>query len=358
MVKRLTTEEFIERSKAVHGYQYDYSNVSYKRNSKKVTIFCHLHGEFQQTPGSHLSGHGCPDCGKKKTGDALRKSNDNFIEQSRVVHGDKYGYEKVNYRSTHDKVKINCSEHGDFLQEPASHLSGNGCPSCAGNIVLNTEDFISRSNLIHENKYDYSKANYINGKTKVRIICLEHGEFTANPRNHLNGNGCQDCYDERRGESQRMTLEEFIEKALNIHSGKYTYEKFTYINARKKSSIMCPKHGEFFQTPDSHLSGQGCPKCYNKAEGRIASYLQEKHILHRRFHIKNREFDFYLPDFNLIIERDGEQHYSDTVIKGGKIKAEDQQANDKYKTKLAIKHGYKMARIPYWLSEEEEHREI
>jgi very-short-patch-repair endonuclease len=358
MGKKLTTKEFIERAKAVHGEKYDYSEVDYRTTYEKVKIICLEHGVFMQTRLSHLSGNGCPECGKIRTGNFHRKPIEKFIEQSILIHGKKYDYSKVDYTTTHEKVIIHCPEHGNFLQEPASHLSGNGCPICAGNIVLNTKDFISRANLIHENKYDYSKTIYINGKTKVFIICPEHGVFKANPRNHLSGNGCQDCYDERRGESQKMTLEEFVENSLRRHSGKYSYEKFTYINARKKSTISCHKHGDFLQAPYSHLSGQGCPKCFNKSEGRIASYLEEKHIIHRRFYIENREFDFYLPDFDLLIERDGEQHYRDTTIRGGKIKIKKQQINDVFKTKLAKKHGYKIARIPYWLTEEEEHKEI
>ena len=363
MVKKLTTEEFIERSKAVHGYQYDYSNVSYKRNSKKVTIFCHLHGEFQQTPYHHFKGEGCPKCSGN-----VKLTTEEFIERARAVHGDKYDYSKVNYVNNKTKVVITCPEHSDFHKSPYDHFkktNPQGCPICGIrkrgiDQRLSIDEFVERANKGHNDKYDYSKVIYVNTYTKVTIICPEHGEFEQSPHNHLPPglNGCGICNRKKRDDSMRLSQEEFIIRANEAHSNKYDYSAVVYESFHKLVTIICPEHGPFPQSPSSHLnstSPRGCPRCYNKSEGRIAKYLLKQHIIHRRFYIENKEFDFYLPDFNLLIERDGEQHYGDN--RTSKLFG-NQETNDKYKTKLAIKHGYKMARIPYWLSEEEEHREI
>ena len=108
-----------------------------------------------------------------------------FIEKSRKVHGDKYDYSKVNYVNAKTKVCIICPIHGEFWQTPDLHLQGSGCSLCGGKIQLSEDEFIRRANLVHNNKYDYSKVNYINYHTKICIICPIHGEFWQEPANHL-----------------------------------------------------------------------------------------------------------------------------------------------------------------------------
>ena len=124
-----------------------------------------------------------------------------------------------------------------------------------------TENFINKAKKIHGDKYDYSKVNYVNSKTKVCIICPKHGEFWQEPRHHLSKHGCPMCGKENSDRKQSLTLNEFIEKSNQIHNGKYSYDKVNYVNAETKVCIICPKHGEFWQAPHSHLRGQGCPKC-------------------------------------------------------------------------------------------------
>ena len=97
---KLTTEEFINKAKAVHGERYDYSKVEYVDNKTKVCIICPIHGVFYQRPLDHLHGHECSECGKKKNIESRRKTIENFIDESRKVHGDKYDYSKVKYENT------------------------------------------------------------------------------------------------------------------------------------------------------------------------------------------------------------------------------------------------------------------
>lgn len=91
------------------------------------------------------------------------------------------------------KVTITCPIHGDFKQTPAMHLSGNGCPLCAPNKKLTTEDFVERANVLHENKYDYSKVDLKTTHEKVMITCPTHGDFKQTPSSHLSGRGCPLC---------------------------------------------------------------------------------------------------------------------------------------------------------------------
>lgn len=123
--------KFIEDSIKIHGDEYDYSNVEYKGSYSPVDIICPKHGLFSQTPSNHLSGNGCPKCGGEKQSQQVKLSNNDFIDQSKKIHGDKYDYSKVNYIHSHKPVEIICPKHGVFSQKASSHIRGNGCPTCS-----------------------------------------------------------------------------------------------------------------------------------------------------------------------------------------------------------------------------------
>lgn len=131
MKKMLGTQEFIRRSKSIHGDRYDYEITEYNGVNSAVRINCKIHGEFSQNAGDHLKGHGCQKCGKIALSLCQRSSVDYFIEKAMEVHGDKYDYSHVQYKHGKSKVAIICRKHGVFYQMPHAHLSGQGCPSCA-----------------------------------------------------------------------------------------------------------------------------------------------------------------------------------------------------------------------------------
>ena len=131
---------------------------------------------------------------------------------------------------------------------------------------LTKQEFIKKSIQIHGNKYDYSKTEYVNSRSKICIICPEHGEFWQTSNTHLDGSGCPLCWRERRGETIKLSKEIFIEKAKKVHGNKYDYSKVEYINCDTKICIICPEHGEFWQTPSCHINGKhGCPKCSQRS---------------------------------------------------------------------------------------------
>ena len=127
----ITTFEFIERAKLVHGDRFDYSLVEYKNSQKNVKIICREHGVFEQKPNNHLNGSICFKCGLKNRSDKRRDTLDIFVSKSRAIHGDKYDYSDVEYVNSQTNVKIICQEHGAFLQLPNHHVKGVGCPFCA-----------------------------------------------------------------------------------------------------------------------------------------------------------------------------------------------------------------------------------
>ena len=266
----MNTELFIKKAQEIHGNKYDYSKSIYKNSSEKICIICPEHGEFYMKLGNHINGkQGCPKCGLLKRAEKRRKSFNTFIEESINTHGNKYDYSKVEYINIDTKVCIICPEHGEFWQIPYQHIKGNGCPKCNGGTLQTKEDFIKKAILIHEDKYDYSKVEYINSQTKVCIICPEHGEFWQTPGNHIYGNGCPKC------SGKNKTTENFIQESIKIHENKYDYSKTQYKGIFNKVTIICPEHGEFLQTPHSHLRGNGCPKCFYDREQNINKICRE-----------------------------------------------------------------------------------
>jgi len=314
MVKRLTTEEFIKRSNIIHSNKYNYSKTNYINARTKVCIICPEHGEFYVLPNSHLQGYGC-----KKCADALKSSStEEFIKKAKEKHGDAYDYDKVNYVNARTKVIITCKKCGNsFLQKPNSHLNGCGCPYCNGTKHLSTEEFIEKSKAIHGNKYDYSKTKYVSENSKIKIICPKHGEFYQRPYDHMVGCGCDKC-----GGTKKLTTEEFIKKAKEVHGNKYDYRNVKYKSYKDNVAILCPKHGEFYQLPSEHLRGHGCPLCNESTlEREIKDKLQElsiEYVYQKKFDwLKPQSLDFYLPKYNIAIECQGEQHFKSVDHFGG-----------------------------------------
>ena len=401
--RRMTVSEFICKAKKVHSDKYDYSKVEYVNSQTKVCIICPEHGEFWQTPSSHLQGCACPKCGKSfhytteefirraieihgnkydyskveyknantpvciiypehgefwiKPSSYLRscrnpkygeRSNttEDIIKKFKEIHGNKYDYSKVEYVNNKTKVCIICPEHGEFWQSPDTHLKGCGCPKCAGKNTT-TQEFIEKSREVHGNKYDYSKVEYVNNKTKVCIICPEHGEFWQTPSHHLKRKqGCPSC-----SGNKKMSKDEFIRKAVEVHGNKYDYSKVYYHNVDTPVCIICPEHGEFWQTPYHHLKRkQGCPICkQSHMENDISNFLNENNIHFipqcdkNTFEWLNRQsLDFYLPDYNAAIECQGEQHFESIRHFGGEEKLKLTRELDSKKYKLCKEHGVRI----------------
>ena len=351
MAKKLTTEQFIEKARKVHGDKYDYSKVNYVNSNTPITIVCPKHGEYVCTPHKHLEGRRC----KKCYHETHKLTTEEFIKKAKSIYGDKYDYSKVEYVNTSTPVCIICPEHGEFWQRPDNHLQGKGCGLCAGN-KLTEEMFIEKAKKVHGDKYDYSKVKYISTRTKVCIICPTHGEFWQTPNNHLNGNTCPICSNflktEKVKKSHGCNLESFIEKAREIHGEKYDYSKVKYINSYTKVCIICPEHGEFWQTPGKHLQGHNCPICNeSKLEEKTRLLLKESNInfeSQKKFEwLGFKSLDFYLPDYNIAIECQGKQHFIASDFFGGKDELKKTKQRDSEKLKLCEQNGIKMIYFNY-----------
>lgn len=186
-------------------------------------------------------------------------TTEEWITRAQSVHGDKYDYNLVEYVDSKTKVKIICREHGVFLQTPNSHISKYGCASCSHpNKTKTTQEFILDAVKIHGDIYDYNLVVYHSNKVKVPILC-----------NTCNIVFKQTPKDHLRGcgcsncnKNKKLNTETFIKKADKVHRGVYDYSLVVYKNSQIKIPIGCKKcNTVFHQTPASHLFGRGCKKC-------------------------------------------------------------------------------------------------
>lgn len=286
--KLIPYDEVIRRFQKAHGNKYDYSKVMYKNKNTNVEIVCPVHGLFFQLPTNHWDGHGCPKCGGSEP---LNKNM--FIKRATEVHGDKYNYSKVKYVNMRTKILIICKQDGEgFLQQPYSHLNGNGCPNCAGKLI-DTNTFIERSRTAHGNKYNYSKVIYKIANEKVKIICPIHGEFEQGAYAHMKRCGCPSC-----AGNMTSDKETFIRKAKEVHGNKYNYSQVVYKNNKTKIKIICPSHGTFQQKPDNHLYGQGCGKCVTRVSNKSQKWLEWFNNIEPEYLIIIDEKKYFVDGFN------------------------------------------------------------
>lgn len=292
-----------------------------------------------------------------------------FIYRSNIIHNFKYDYSLSIYTRAKDLIKIIChekfatgEEHGVFEQAPDKHLHGQKCPYCIGRYKT-TKVFIAEANLVHNNEYDYSKTIYEFRNKEVAIIChkeddggVEHGLFFQVAGHHLRGSGCPKCFG-----TKKKTLDQFIGEANHVHGiDMYDYSLVNYERAHSYIEIKCNTCGYvFLQTPHAHINQkQGCPHC-NFSHGELAvekwlkkyniKFEDQKTFENCKYKKKgNLEFDFYLSDFNMCIEYDGEQHFKEGRFFATNKNLKEIKIRDQIKNDYCFQNGIRLLRIPYW----------
>lgn len=219
-----------------------------------------------------------------------------YINKANLKHNNRYDYTKTEYINAKTKIDVICKEHGIFTQSPQKHINGQGCPKCSGCVKMNTIDFIQKANIKHGNKYDYSKSKYVNGKTKIDIICPTHGTFQQKATNHLQSQGCDKC----RIEALKITKDEFLDRLNERFPNHYelisNYESFT-----DNIELLCLKTNEIIKTtPRNILLVNKCNNCLNKikeyikankTKGKTTKLTQEEFII--KANLKhNNKYDY------------------------------------------------------------------
>lgn len=310
------TWKFITIAKLVHGEgTYSYKLTKFKTYKDKVLITCPIHGNFEKIPQSHIGTlkQGCQKCSTGK----LVYDTTSFILEANERHENKYSYLKAVYINTSSKLIISCASHGDFSMTPNNHLQKHGCPKCGSNsakcsLRMDLDTFIFKADKVHNTKYTYPKQEYINNKERIVINCPIHGDFLQRPDDHLSGHGCISC----ANEDHRLGLEEFIRRSVIIHKNLYKYPPQEYVTSSTKVLIICKEHGEFKQTPNSHLKGHGCPTCASlkkdsKAEREINKFILDLGFHTEKFILKTgTHIDILIPELGIGFEYNGTYWHS------------------------------------------------
>lgn len=259
-------------------------------------------------------------------------TQEQIIRQFKKAHGNRYDYSKVKYIHGNTKVEIICPIHGSFWQTPNGHKIGKGCKRCAvdnKNALLTQDEVIKQFRKVHGNKYDYSKVIYKRADIEVEIICPTHGSFLQIPN-------CS---------SKKFHISDSVNKArpdlVKYFADKKDSLEYTP-HSNKKIKLKCPDCGYKKNIVLNNLSNRGfiCPICgdgISIPEKFMANLLKELNISFEIQYMpkwsQNKRYDFYLPDYNIIIETHGGQHYKNT---GRGRSLEKEQKNDRFKKKIAL----------------------
>jgi len=367
MSKKLSYQEFISRAKKAHKNKYNYSLITeefwrenYKHNQKtKIPILCKEHGIFYQTVFDHLQGHGCLSCAGKqkwsieKIKNDLKKLNLKFIK---IIKNENLKNKTNSLPNQY--MEYFCEKHG-IQKGKVRNVCKNGCKLCSlekrkKQSRQNDLDFwqkrVKNFKLLIA-KEEFKKIYTNSQKTKVKAQCIKCGKIHLRSLFHLWQKGTCSCQKNKK----LLNLEAFLEKAKKAHKNKYDYSLITeefwrenYIGKYKtKIPIICKKHGVFYQTVNDHVLGSGCPKCnQSKGEKSLRQFLEKnkiKYITEYQVPDSKLRFDFYLPDYNLAIEYDGELHYKNTNLSS--LKKTKQR--DFLKNRLCFVYRINLIRIPY-----------
>lgn len=441
---RQTLDEFIEKSNKKHSNKYDYSKVVELPRNKKVEILCEKHGTFFQYYKSHLHGNGCPSC-KSSKGESLienylkqndinfytqfifndcryvnplkfdfylydfniciefdgaqhqsknknesfyyddtikirdeikngycKKNNiklirikfhsiknidsilnkifkkenvltmdkkkEIFINKSIELWGYKYDYSKVDYVDYKTPVKIGYKGLW-YSQTPNKHLQGKKIECQESR--MSTDNFIILSKNVWRERFDYSDCEYLGTNVKVRLFDkLKNRWIEQVPKSHLKG-----------FEVVKLTREDYRAQCDFIHEYKYEYNLDNYKGLNTFLDIICKEHGEFKLKAVTHIYGTCCPKCdeyqFIKFVKRFLSENNLNYLQQHTFDYINLPFDFYIPSKRTLIEFDGEQHFQPVEHFGGLKSYEQLKINDKIKNDYCEENYINLIRIRY-----------
>lgn len=318
----VSREEALRIFEEVHHGRYSYGELPETiRSHDLIPIICKEHGSFMQEYRKHANGCGCKHCSAIANNKKRMLSPDELIKRFRAIHGDRFSYEKMDYKGFTRKIEIICPIHGSFQQTPAKHLRGDGCPKCRLK-YKNTEDFIRACRSIHP-ELDYTKTVYVNSNTPSTFTCSVHGDFRKFPYCVAKrGEGCPKCSHIEKSKKQCNTTEGFKDKCRRRGIDKhYDLSSVSYVNSNERVNVIChekyangSEHGVFSILPQNLLAGYGCPRCRkgrqtSDLENEMASFIEnnteESVIRSDSKTLDGLEIDVLIPSLRLAFEFDG-----------------------------------------------------
>jgi hypothetical protein len=298
--RRLSVEKFKDKV-------FDLDEFDYVDMKTKGVIVCPSGHRFNVSPAVHLRGDGgCKDCANKKVGQMFSDSQEEWIKKARLTHGERFGYEKTDYRGQKEKVIITCRTcNTDFEQNPTSHaIGGCGCPTCGIEASRNAKFLTDEDNRnkilecsnIHNNKYTYPNIFRKDDRLFINVDCPDHGVFEQRLDHHLNGHGCYKCA---------------------ATSSKWSIEFFEY-RCIRDGYIQHNKNGGEFRLPEW----------------------------------KAKTVDGYRAEYREIIECHGSYHHGDPRVcnhaetyRGGAVTLGDRYRHTRQTTEKLLSFGYSVVEI-------------
>ena len=362
--KKTSQEIFIEKAKAQYP-DYDYSKVEYKDRDTSVTLICPKHGVFAIRPRTLLSKekgkqpHGCWECcGMKKP--ALNNS-ETFKEDVIAIYGDKYVFHWEDYKCKTSQIRVECKLHGEHKISADAILHGSACIYCNGRLY--PKDWIKNAKAVHGDKYIYDESKPPRIKSdRIRYKCPIHGWQETRYDCHVDLKcGCPVCagYPNKLSAEQRKA--NWVKRCKKKYNDRFDYSQFVYVNNDTKGLVTCKEHHySYMIDPWMHLRGAGgCPFCTgSEGEVHIRTWLENHHInFVPQYSIPNENLfckrkhlmvDFYLPDYRMFIEMNGEQHYKNiSYFHQGSWTFEDQQIRDESLRQYSKRHNVRLLVIKY-----------
>ena len=319
---------FLKDLQQKHGEQYTIDVDSFKGIKKKVVAYCKDHGKYVTAAYNirRSKSGACPKCRNKHMG-APSLNKDAYIEKIIKQHGtQKFDYIS-SYNSMHEDILIRCRTcNKNFLESPSNHFKRYSCPHCNGiyNKIYGSKlnYFKNKVEMVHGDRYKYEFKTFKRLNTPLKIICNIHGEFFQTPANHLKGNNCPECAYITRAEENRMSHDDFLIKANNIHNHFFKY-KNTYVNSDTILEIVCPKHGIIYQKAKNHLSGRGCKQCFEDKRGKTLKlnnedFLKKANEIHGQYRY-NQEYEGSKIKMEILCPKHGpfEQRPNDHLMGSG-----------------------------------------
>ena len=348
-------QTFVALSRAKYGNQFSYDRLPEKIRRSRESFTCSKHGVVKMIPRDHLrTKYGCPKCANDQVTFTPREHNTRYIERAKKKFNGKFDYSRVNLDAKpKEKVIVVCPEHGENKVRIRGHYhSDHGCKECAKTHVTNAhvkygdlEAVTVKAKTLFGDRYTYSDFDKETGM--VTIHCPDHGPSRKYIHSLLSPRGCRLC----GLLNFTTTVDEFLERAMEVHPEGYTYYvgELRTVNDRITIKHKC---GKIYRgRVSNHLSGQGCNRCKGSlGEAKILEFLDHNDIRHvEQFRVPGHRYayDFHLPDLNIVIEYDGQQHFRPVEFFGGEEAFRETVRRDADKNRLAKELGLHMVRIPY-----------
>ena len=362
--KKTSQEIFIEKAKAQYP-DYDYSKVEYKDRDTSVTLICPKHGVFAIRPRTLLckekgkQPHGCWECcGMKKP---AFYNSEMFKEDVLAIYGDKYVFHWEDYKCKTSQIRVECKLHGEHKISADAIRHGSACIYCNGRLY--PKDWIKNAKAVHGDKYVYDESKPPRIKSdRIRYKCPIHGWQETRYDCHVDQKcGCPACAGWSNMLSPEQRKENWVKRCKKKYNDRFDYSQFVYVNNDTKGLVTCKEHHySYMIDPWNHLRGAGgCPFCTgSEGEVHIRTWLENHHVnFVPQYSIPNENLfckrqhlmvDFYLPDYRMFIEMNGEQHYKNiSYFHQGSWTFEDQQIRDESLRQYSKRHNVRLLVIKY-----------